>query len=94
MLQRSVIKMVIGLLLMSQAANLTIFTVGRLTKDGAPIIDEGSGLQDFADPLVQALILTAIVIGFGVAAFLITLAFRTHKEIGSDDVNDMRNLKG
>ena len=94
LLQRSVIKMVIGLLLMSHAANLTIFIVGRLTKGGAPIIDERAGFQDFADPLVQALILTAIVIGFGVAAFLITLAFRTHKEIGSDDVNDMRNLKG
>ena len=43
---------------------------------------------------MQALILTAIVIGFGIAAFLLTLAVRTHKAMGSDDVDNMRNLKG
>ena len=94
LLQRSVVKIVIGLLLMSHAANLTIFVVGRLTRDGAPIIEEGVGFQSFADPLVQALILTAIVIGFGLAAFLLTLAFQAHREVGSDDVDDMRDLRG
>ncbi len=94
LLQRSVFKIVVGLLLLSHAANLTIFIVGKLTKGGSPIAEKGAAIEGFADPLVQALILTAIVIGFGVAAFLLTLAVRTHKAMGSDDIDEMRNLKG
>ena len=94
LLQGSVFKIVVGLLLLSHAANLTIFVVGRLTKGGSPIAEEGAAAAEFADPLVQALILTAIVIGFGIAAFLLTLAVRTHKAMGSDNVNEMRRLKG
>ncbi len=94
LLQRSVFKIVVGLLLLSHAANLTIFVVGKLTKGGSPIAEKGAAIGGFADPLVQALILTAIVIGFGIAAFLLTLAVRTHKVMGSDDVDEMRNLKG
>ena len=94
MLQRSIIKMVIGLMLMSHAANLTILAVGGLRKAGVPIIEEGVSGQSFTDPLVQALILTAIVIGFGLAAFLLVLTFQTHREVGSDDLNDLRDLKG
>ena len=89
LLQRSIIKVVIGLLLMSHAANLTIFTVGRLRK-----IEEGVQAESFADPLIQALILTAIVIGFGLAAFLLILTFQTHREVGSDDLDDLRDLRG
>jgi multicomponent Na+:H+ antiporter subunit C len=92
LLQRSVLKAVFGLLLISHAANLVILTVGRLRKGAAPIVGEDG--QVFTDPLVQALILTAIVIGFGVAAFLLTLAVQTHKEVGSDDLDDMREIRG
>ncbi len=94
LLQRSIIKVVIGLLLMSHAANLTIFTVGRLRKGAVPVIEEGVQAQSFADPLIQALILTAIVIGFGLAAFLLILTFQTHREVGSDDLDDLRDLRG
>lgn len=94
LLQRSIFKIVIGLLLLSHAANLTIFVVGGLTKGGSPIAGKYDAIGGLADPLVQALILTAIVIGFGIAAFLLTLAVRTHKAMGSDDIDDMRNLKG
>ena len=94
LLQRSVFKIGVGLLLLSHAANLTIFVVGRLTKEGSPIVGKGADVSGLADPLVQALILTAIVIGFGIAAFLLTLAVRTHRAMGSDDVDEMRNLKG
>jgi multicomponent Na+:H+ antiporter subunit C len=94
LLQRSVFKAVFGLLLISHAANLTILTMGRLRKGAAPIVVEDTQGQVFTDPLVQALILTAIVIGFGVAAFLLTLTVQTHKEIGSDDLDDMREIRG
>ena len=94
LLQRSVIKVVFGLFLMSHVANLTIFTVGRLKKGAVPVIEEGVKVQSFADPLVQALVLTAIVIGFGLAAFLLILTFQTHREVGSDDLDELRNLRG
>ncbi|MBM3926643.1 MAG: Na(+)/H(+) antiporter subunit C [SAR202 cluster bacterium] len=94
LLQRSVLKAVFGLFLISHAANLTILTVGRLRKGAVPIAGEDGQGQVFTDPLVQALILTAIVIGFGVAAFLLTLTVQAHKEIGSDDLDDMREIRG
>lgn len=94
LLQRSVIKAVIGLLLLSHAANLLILTVGHLERKAVPIIESEVRQQTFADPLVQALILTAIVIGFGVAAFLLMLVQQTHREIGSDDLDNMKELRG
>jgi multicomponent Na+:H+ antiporter subunit C len=94
LLQGSVIKTVLGLGVISQAANLVIFIVGGLTVGSVPIITGKTEAESVADPLVQALVLTAIVIGFGLSAFLLTLAYKIHKEVGSDDLNDMRNLRG
>ncbi|MQF69078.1 Na+/H+ antiporter subunit C [SAR202 cluster bacterium AD-804-J14_MRT_500m] len=94
LLQRSVIKVVLGLLLLSHGANLLVFTVGSLQKNSVPIIDSSIRDRQFADPLVQALILTAIVIGFGVTAFLLALAIQTHRAIGSDDLDDLKKLRG
>ena len=94
LLQGSVIKVVFGLAVISQAANLVIFVVGGLTPNAVPIITGKTQTESVADPLVQALVLTAIVIGFGLSAFLLTLAYKIHKEVGSDDLSDMRNLRG
>lgn len=94
LLQGSVIKAVLGLAVISQAANLVIFVVGGLTIGAVPIINSKTQTESVADPLVQALVLTAIVIGFGLSAFLLTLAYKIHREVGSDDLNDMRNLRG
>jgi multisubunit Na+/H+ antiporter MnhC subunit len=69
---------VIGLLLLSQGANLTIFASGGLKHNAAALV-EGSApdVAAFSDPLPQALVLTAIVIGFGILAFLLTLILRS-----------------
>ena len=69
-----------------------IFTAGGLTRARAPIIAEGalSAPPDTADPLPQALILTAIVIGFGVLAFLLALVERTHQVVPTDDVDELK----
>ena len=75
---------VLGLTLLSYAVNLFIFSTGRLVVGRAPIVDGGAGL---ADPLPQALVLTAIVIGFGMTALLLVLAVRAHAAAGSDDVD-------
>lgn len=92
MLRRSLVKLLIGLGLISHATNLLIFTAAQLTRGAPPVIPhESSALQTpYADPLPQALILTAIVISFGVIAFALALAYRTYKEVGSDDLDKMK----
>jgi multicomponent K+:H+ antiporter subunit C len=75
---------VIGLSLIGYAVNVFIFVMGRLWFDANPIL--GSG-QQLADPLPQALVLTAIVIGFATTGFVIELALRSRHESGSDHVD-------
>ncbi len=91
MLRRSLVKLIIGLVLLGHASNLLIFTVGRLTPGRPPIVPAGEPLfEPFADPLPQALILTAIVIGLGVQAFTLVLLKRAYQTVGTDDLNAMR----
>lgn len=92
MLRRSLVKLVIGLALLSHGAHLLIFTIGGLTRSGAPIVAEGQTQPPtpFADPLPQALILTAIVISFGVTAFAVVLLGRAYQAVGSDDLDQMK----
>ena len=74
----------IGLSLLSYAVNLFLFFTGRLVGGAPPLI----GAADrAADPLPQALVLTAIVIGFGMTAFVVILALRAYGELGSDHVD-------
>lgn len=75
---------VVGLTLLSYAVNLFLFSMGGLTTDGAALVNEGS---QFADPLPQALVLTAIVIGFAMTAFAVILAMRARSEVGNDHVD-------
>jgi multicomponent Na+:H+ antiporter subunit C len=90
MMRRSIIKLIIGLVLLGHAANLLIFTAGGLTRGKPPLITEGVPLVGAADPLPQALILTAIVIGFGVVAFTLVLIYRVYESVGSDDLDEMK----
>lgn len=92
MLRRSLFKLIIGLVFLSHGANLLIFTSGGLTRAQPPIIPPGETQMPphAADPLPQALILTAIVIGFGVLAFALVLFHRAYQTIGSDDSDDLK----
>lgn len=80
---------VLGLTLLSYAVNLFIFTMGRLTEGKPPITGGGLAptLANHADPLPQALVLTAIVIGFGMTALLLALALANRHESGTDHVD-------
>jgi multicomponent K+:H+ antiporter subunit C len=80
---------VIGLTLISYAVNAFILVMGRLTVGAPPIVRPGIAprLAGHADPLPQALVLTAIVIGFGLTALLIVIAFVSRAENGSDHVD-------
>jgi len=73
---------VVGIALLGYAVNLFLFASGRLTLDSAPLVR--SSMERLPDPLPQALVLTAIVIGFGMTAFLIVLALRALREFDSD----------
>ncbi len=84
------LRMVIGLGILSNAVNLMLIAVG-FKGDVAPII----GLEGApADPLVQALILTAIVIGFGVTAFALVLSYALIKEEENTEADAFRRLRG
>jgi len=91
MMRRSIVKLIIGLALLGHAANLLIFTIGRLDHNTPPLIASGAQQMSgsFADPVPQALILTAIVIGFGVQAFALVLLKRVYQTLGTDDLKKM-----
>ncbi len=89
MLRRRLAQLIIGLGLLSNGTNLLIFTAGGLTRARPPVVPDGADalVPPYADPVPQALILTAIVIGFGLLAFSLVLAHRVHATIGTDDVD-------
>lgn len=76
---------ILGIMLLGYAVNLFLVAMGRLRAAEAPIIQYG--VTSYVDPLPQALVLTAIVIGFGMAAFVIVLAFRARIAVGTDHVD-------
>ena len=96
LLQPRTFQVIIGLALLSYAVNLFIFSMGRLRVGAAAVLEKGQSgdLQSFADPLPQALVLTAIVITLGLTAFVLALSYRSwqlhrHDEV-QDDVEDRR----
>lgn len=93
LLRRSMFKMIIGLILLGNGVNLLIFLLGRLVKGHPPVIDGNSKIftDIYADPLPQALILTAIVIGFGLQSFAIILIKRVYKVLETDDLDELNS---
>lgn len=91
MLRRSMVKLLLGLILVGNGANMLIFLLGGLTRGTPPVIPDDSvtisGL--YADPVPQALILTAIVISFGLQSFAIVLLKRVYLVTGSDDLDTL-----
>lgn len=83
-LRRQSFPVVIGTAFLSYAVNLFLFAIGRLAIDRPPII--GPGAAGYTDPLPQALVLTAIVISFGMTALVVVMALRGYLETGSDSV--------
>ena len=93
LMRRSLVKLVIGVILLSQGANLLVFTSGGLTAGRPAFIAQGERVISgtYGDPLPQAMVLTAIVIGFGLTAFLLALLARAHEAVGEDDINAFDN---
>ena len=80
---------ILGLTLLSYATNLLIFSSGRLVVGKPPVLRAGveATLTNHTDPIPQALVLTAIVIGFAMTAVIIVLAMRSRADLGSDHVD-------
>lgn len=93
LLRRSITKTIIGLILLSNAANLLIFVAAGLREGVPALIPVGARTAEglVADPLAQALILTAIVIGFGVLAFAVVLIHRAHVVLEADDFDRLKD---
>lgn len=92
LLSRAIIRMLLGMAILGNAVNLLIFTIGRLTKEVPPIVPANSYVpfEGSANPLPQALILTAIVIGFALFTFMLVLAYRAYQELDADNTDNMR----
>ena len=91
-LARDLVRVMLGLAIVSNAANLLIFTSGRVIRDAPPIIPSHLEAPQgaMANPLPQALILTAIVIGFSLLAFALVLTYRAFITMRTVDVDAMR----
>jgi len=90
-MSRNVLRVVLGLLVLSNAANLSLFIMGRMESATPPLVPAGEAtIAASANPLPQALILTAIVISFSLAAFTIALFEAANRRIGTVDSDHMR----
>ena len=93
-LSRHLVRVLLGLSLLTTAVNLVLFQAGRIRSAQPPLIPEGSDrLSDSADPLPQALVLTAIVIGFALTVVLASLALRAYRGHGSLRSDEIRSAE-
>ena len=92
--KRNVIKIVIGLGIMEYSANLFFALIGYVKGGTVPILSKGLETKVFVDPLPQALVLTAIVIGLATTAMLLAIAVRLFKKYNTFDIREIKNLKG
>lgn len=90
-LRRSMVRLLLGILLLGNGTNMLIFLLGNITRGKPPIIpaDMKGFLDVYADPVPQALILTAIVISFGLTSFAIVLLKRVYALLGTDDLDNL-----
>ena len=86
LMQRSLVRIVVGFMLLGHGANVLLLLAGGAA--GSPPLLGGETERPMADPLPQAMALTAIVITFGVTAFLLALAYRSRAIMGEDEVRD------
>ncbi|MEF3312155.1 Na(+)/H(+) antiporter subunit C [Paenibacillus sp. GYB004] len=88
-LTRSLLRIILGTALLTHGVHLLLLTMSRLKTGAAPLL--GQKAEVYVDPLPQALILTSIVISFGVTSFFFVLAYKAYQRLGTDD---MEQLKG
>ncbi|MGM1021363.1 MAG: Na(+)/H(+) antiporter subunit C [Bacillota bacterium] len=90
-LSKSLLRIILGTSLLTHGVHLLLLTMAGLKTGAAPVL--GSHSDSYVDPLPQALILTSIVISFGVTAFFFVLAYRAYQTLGTDDMDNIE-VKG
>ncbi len=95
LLSGSLIRLLLGIFVLGNATHLLLFVVGRLMRNAPPLIPDGLNVAETvtANPLPQALILTAIVISFSLFSFLLVLAFRAYQTLETVNTDDMRDAE-
>lgn len=91
MLSKNMLRIILGTSVLSHAVHLLLMIMGGLKTGSAPLLGEKAAA--YTDALPQALILTAIVISFGVTAFFLVLAYRTFQETGTDHLDQLRGVE-
>jgi multicomponent Na+:H+ antiporter subunit C len=90
MFQKSFFKLIIGVILFGYATIFFLFSVGGITKNAPPLLsDNDAAAAELADPLPQALTLTAIVISIGVQLFVIVLLKKVYSHVGTEDLDNL-----
>ncbi|MBA3052077.1 cation:proton antiporter subunit C [bacterium] len=96
--KKNLIKIVLGFIIMDYAVNLFIILIGYRKNGIAPILDKTMDVNKFAlnsvDPMPQAIVLTAIVIGLAVTALMVAVCVRIYERYGTFDITKIRKLKG
>lgn len=92
--KRNIIKIIIGLGIVEYAVNLFFILVAYSHHGRAPILARGEVITNMVDPLPQALVLTAIVIGLAVTALIVAIAIRIYEKYGTFDITKIRRLRG
>ncbi len=94
LVKRNLIKIIIGIGIVEYAVNLFFVLVGYRAQGRAPILAKDQVVQNMVDPLPQALVLTAIVIGLAVTALIVAIAIRIYEKYGTFDITKIRRLRG
>jgi multicomponent Na+:H+ antiporter subunit C len=90
-LRRSILKFIIGLIFLSNATNLLVFISSGIVAGEPAFVGDGTGNTDaLSDPLPQALVLTAIVIGFGIVVYTLALKYKFFEATGTDDLDQLK----
>ncbi|MFC1898384.1 sodium:proton antiporter [Candidatus Cloacimonadota bacterium] len=92
--KRNLIKIIIGVAIMEYSVNMFLILIGYVKGGTAPVISAGFEHGPFVDPLPQALVLTAIVIGLATTALLLSIAIRLFRKYGTFDIRKINSLKG
>jgi len=97
-LQKNIVKIILGLMIMEYSVNLFLILLGYRKGGIPPIMDKNMELSEFVkkavDPLPQALVLTSIVIGLGILSLMVAIAIRLYQRYGTFDITEMKKLKG
>lgn len=95
--KKNIVKIILGLLIMEYSINLFLILLGWKKNGIAPIIDQSTTYEMFVaqsvDPLPQALVLTSIVIGFGILSLMVAISIRLYQRYGTFDITEMKKLK-